>query len=168
METIEVVSRGRRARRLAPACHRLLKRLLEATGRGGAGVTLLLAGDVTVRSLNRRFRGVDRVTDVLAFPAGNDDGRRETYLGDIAMSVPRAARQARHARWGFQSEVALLITHGYLHLLGYDHETDGGTMRRLEEDLLKQVAGVHLTRRAAPWGRTPAEARRRPDRRQTR
>jgi hypothetical protein len=73
--------------------------------------------------------------------------------------VPQAARQARKARWAMGSEMALLLTHGFLHLLGYDHERDDGTMRRLERELLRSAAGVAIGRRRLPWGESQAPSR---------
>lgn len=153
MGTVEIVAGHPAYRRLAPACSRLLKRLLQENDRGGAGVTLLLASDREVRRLNRVFRGTDRTTDVLSFPARGDLEPGRPHLGDVALSVPQARRQARRAGWPFRHELSLLVTHGFLHLLGYDHETDDGEMRRLEEDLLARAAGVVLRRRRLPWGR---------------
>jgi len=126
-------------------------------------VTLLLADDRQVRALNRRHRGIDRTTDVLSFAAGGELEPGVPHLGEIVISLPQARRQAEGARWPLKSELALLLTHGFLHLLGYDHETDDGTMRRRERRLLAQVAGVTLTRRALPWGDIPPrpEGRRR-------
>ncbi len=152
MGTVEVITKVPSGRGLAAACRGLLSRLLSETGRRGAGITLLLASDAEIRRLNRVHLGRDRTTDVLAFPSGGDLEPGQPHLGEIAISVPRARRQARRARWGVEDEMALLVTHGYLHLLGYDHETDDGAMRRLEEDLLKRAAGVVMARRALPWG----------------
>jgi probable rRNA maturation factor len=152
MGEIDIVVRVGAGRRLAPACRALLRRLASATGRRRAGVTLLLGSDAALRRLNRRFRGKDRATDVLSFPAAGDLEPGRPHLGEIAISVPRAARQARRARWRLHDEMALLVTHGYLHLLGHDHETDGGAMRRLEGDLLRRAAGIALDRRRLPWG----------------
>ena len=89
-----------------------------------------------MREYNRRFRGHDAPTDVLSFacdPFPGVDG--EPHLGDIVISVPAAERQARQARHGLGRELKILALHGYLHLLGYDHETDDGTMRRVERSL---------------------------------
>ena len=89
-----------------------------------AGVTVLLTDDDTLRSLNRQFADEDKVTDVLAFgsgtvfPEGVEDA--ET-LGDIAISMPQARRQAVAAGHSEDREVAMLTAHGVLHLLGYDH-----------------------------------------------
>jgi len=152
MGQVEIVVACRGGRRLAAPCSRLLRRLLKATRRERSGVTLLLASDEHVRRLNRRWRGTRRTTDVLSFPARGELEPGQPHLGDIAISVPQAARQARRARWSLEDEMALLLTHGFLHLLGYDHETDDGVMRRLEEDLLRRAAGVALRRRRVPWG----------------
>lgn len=165
MGEIEIVVGVGAGRRLASGCRRLLTRLARATGRQGHGISLLLGTDGAVRRLNRRYRGKDRATDVLSFPAAGDLEPGRPHLGEIAISVPRAERQARRARWRLRDEIALLLTHGYLHLLGHDHETDDGTMRRLEKDLLRRTAGIALDRRALPWGEAragrPARAERR-------
>ena len=88
------------------------------------GVTVLLAGDDTLRVLNRQFAGEDKVTDVLAFGSGTvfpgDEGHAEN-LGDIAISMPQARRQADAAGNPEDREIAMLTAHGVLHLLGYDH-----------------------------------------------
>jgi probable rRNA maturation factor len=156
MGAVEIVVAHRAGRALAPACRRLLARLLRDTGRRDSGVTLLLASEAGLRRLNRRYLGKDRATDVLAFPAEGDLEPGRPHLGEIAISVPRAARQARRARWRLGEEMSLLVVHGFLHLIGYDHVTDDGTMRRLEKDLLRRAARVSLDRRALPWGDGPA------------
>ena len=79
--------------------------------------------------LNRRWRRKNRSTDVLAFPAGESG---DAFLGDIVISVPYATRQARRRGDTPFREMDRLLVHGYLHLLGYDHETDGGEMDALE------------------------------------
>ena len=159
MGTVDIVVTCRSGRRLARSCSRLLRRLQKETGNAGRGVTLLLASDAGVRRLNRRWLGKDGTTDVLSFPARGDLEPGRPHLGELAISVPQAQRQARRAGWRLHDEMSLLLTHGFLHLLGYDHETDGGTMRRLEEDLLKRVAGVTLARRGLPWGVKQAAGR---------
>jgi probable rRNA maturation factor len=139
-------------RGFAPRCSRLLGRLLRATRKGRCGVTLLLASDKEMRRLNRVFLGRDRATDVLSFPARGELEPGSPHLGDLAVSVPQARRQARRAGWTVEEELALLVTHGFLHLLGYDHEEDDGEMRRLEEGLLERAAHVSLRKRRLPWG----------------
>jgi probable rRNA maturation factor len=93
-----------------------------------AELTIVLAGDEQLRRLNLDFLGVDAPTDVLSFPASGPRERGESdpesgvpYLGDVLISVPRAADQARAAGHAVEAEVQLLVVHGILHLLGYDH-----------------------------------------------
>lgn len=94
----------------------------------GRPFTVLLTDDRELRRLNRQFLGKDYATDVLSFPAPPGvEG-----LGDIAISVERAAGQAREHGHSTGEEIAILILHGVLHLLGMDHETDRGAMRRSE------------------------------------
>lgn len=139
---VVVVDRQRKRRISARALAALLARVAAlAPPRRGSEVTVLLCGDATMRRLNRTFRGKDRTTDVLSFPAGAGphpgSGRP---LGDLAISIPQAARQAAAAGHPLRREIALLALHGYLHLLGYDHEVDDGTMNRLEARLIRKVA----------------------------
>ncbi len=85
-------------------------------------LTLVLADDAQLRALNRDFLGTDAPTDVLSFPAGETDpetGAR--YIGDILLSVERAARQAERSGHALMDELQLLVVHGVLHLLGHDH-----------------------------------------------
>ncbi|HVG95811.1 MAG TPA: rRNA maturation RNase YbeY [Chloroflexota bacterium] len=105
--------------------------------------SLLLADDATLHRLNRDFRGVDRPTDVLSFSQLESapllPGRAGTVpLGDVAVSVERARRQADDYGHPFERELAYLFVHGLLHLLGYDHEaeSDRASMRREEETAL--------------------------------
>jgi probable rRNA maturation factor len=158
MGTIEIVTHTRTGRDLLPTCRRLLRGLLRETGREHDGVTLLLSTDTVLRRLNRTHRGQDRATDVLSFPFHGDLEPRRPHLGDIAISMQRASRQARSAGWPLASELALLLTHGFLHLLGYDHETDDGTMHRLEDSLLRRLAKVDLGGRRRLWGATRRQA----------
>ncbi len=87
-----------------------------------------------MRSLNRRYRREDRATDVLAFPASDGE-----LLGDIVISVPYASRQARRRGEPVSREVQRLLLHGFLHLSGYDHETDDGEMDALEAKLRRRL-----------------------------
>jgi probable rRNA maturation factor len=127
----------------APPARRV-KQLLEKLARAfpppssrvapsGSEVSVLLCGDTRMRSLNRRYRRKDRSTDVLSFP-GN--GRA---LGDIVISVPYASREARRRNATTSREIDRLLLHGYLHLLGYDHETDDGQMEALEARLARRL-----------------------------
>ena len=85
-------------------------------------LSVVLSDDAHVRDLHRDYLGIDAPTDVLSFPAAETDPQSgRAYLGDIVISVPRAAEQARAAGHSLADEVQLLVIHGVLHLLGYDH-----------------------------------------------
>lgn len=102
-------------------------------------VTILLTTDKAVRRLNRQFRGIDKATDVLSFPADAFIQKREQIAGDLAISVPTARRQGRACGHSVGTELKVLILHGLLHLAGYDHETDNGQMARRERRLRAQL-----------------------------
>jgi probable rRNA maturation factor len=133
---LEVVLLNRqRRRRVRPD---RLRRLLEDAARSlgvSGGVALVLTRDTAVRELNARYRGQDKPTDVLSFPGpGGPAG-----LGDIVVSVDTAERNARRLGRTLQRELDVLALHGFLHVLGYDHETDDGTMDRLERRLRREL-----------------------------
>jgi probable rRNA maturation factor len=118
--------------------HARLRRVLEGAARAlevEGEVSLVLTGDRSLRVLNARYRGKDKPTDVLSFPA--DGG--EAGLGDIVISVETAERNARALRRTLPRELDVLALHGFLHVLGYDHETDDGTMDRLEARLRRRL-----------------------------
>jgi len=107
---------------------------------GPASLAICLVSDRRMRELNRQFRDLDQATDVLSFPDGEADrDTGERYLGDIVISVACAARQARERGHSLSRELKLLALHGYLHLLGYDHETDKGRMMRLQRRLEREL-----------------------------
>ncbi len=93
-----------------------------------------------MRRLNRDFRGVDRTTDVLSFPAEATTRRRiqPRWLGDVVIATGVAGRQARREGHSVEHETRRLALHGLLHILGYDHEDDDGQMARLERRLLRK------------------------------
>jgi rRNA maturation RNase YbeY len=108
-------------------------------------VSVLFCGDRRMATLNGRWRRKKRPTDVLAFPAGERprvvSRRRDSnarFLGDIVIAIPYASRQARRLGEPVAREIDRLLLHGYLHLLGYDHETDHGEMDALEARLRKR------------------------------
>ena len=103
--------------------------------------TIVLLSDAAIRKLNRKFRGKNYPTDVLSFPAVAEPfetGDRDN-LGEVIISVERAAGQAKQNRLSLDEEVKRLILHGLLHLSGYDHETDDGEMNRLELKLRRRL-----------------------------
>ena len=95
---------------------------------GGRPFTCLITGDLEMQRLNRDFRKQDHATDVLSFPSRQTLG----FLGDIAISFEHAQRQAAEYGHGIGQEIEILMLHGVLHLLGMDHENDGGRMARAE------------------------------------
>jgi probable rRNA maturation factor len=123
-----------------------------------AAVTVAVVPDARIRALNRDYRGKDRATDVLSFPSGRPpkpiarspkpvarspkpvarSPKPDTFLGDIVIARGVARRQARDAGHSEHTEWRVLALHGLLHLLGYDHETDRGTMARVEARLRRK------------------------------
>jgi len=107
-------------------------RAKHAVGLPGS-VSILLTNNRELRALNRQFCHKDKPTDVLSFPSEVVGARR--FVGDIAISVEIAAKNAKRLGHSTADEVRILILHGLLHLAGYDHETDHGEMARTEETL---------------------------------
>jgi probable rRNA maturation factor len=110
-------------------------RKLQAEVAKGRAFHCLITGDAEMRRLNREFLGQDCTTDVLSFPglAGPRQTRRSAPLGDIAVSFQRARTQGRRYGHSAEDEIRILMLHGVLHLLGMDHEADGGRMARAEK-----------------------------------
>ena len=119
---------------------RFLKAAQEAVRLKGQ-VTVLLTTDAAIRDLNRRFRGENKATDVLSFPA--EGLGAEGIAGDVAISVTTALRQATWQGHSLATEIKVLILHGVLHLAGLDHEADEGQMARRER-LLRGRLGLPL------------------------
>ena len=102
----------------------------------GGSVSLMFTDDAGIQDLNRDFRQKDAATDVLSFPSGE-----AAFLGDIALSLQRAQRQADEYGHSLRREVAFLTVHAMLHLMGYDHENedDEAAMRARQRDILKKA-----------------------------
>jgi probable rRNA maturation factor len=96
-------------------------------------VNVLLTSSAEMKSLNRRFRGKDKPTDVLSFPAEPD--AQKQFAGEIAISAEIASQNARALGHSPAEEVKILVLHGVLHLHGYDHECDNGQMAKREKQL---------------------------------
>lgn len=116
----------------------------------GTGLVVLITSDAELQRLNLAFLGVDEPTDVLSFPNEPDDFigevEEEPYLGDIAISIETAQRQAEEHAHSLDAELAHLLVHGILHLCGYDHVTnaeDEVRMRAREEHYLGELGHVH-------------------------
>lgn len=136
---------------LQDAIETLLNECLERIGRPDAIVDLTFVGEDEIQSLNREYRQVDAVTDVLSF-ALEEGGEEPSYLpeegapellGDIIICVPRALEQASEYGHSNRRELGYLAVHGLLHLIGYDHLTpeDQRVMREKEEELLGEAWG---------------------------
>lgn len=109
-----------------------------------AELSIMFVGDKKMSELNAAYRGINRSTDVLAFPqlSAKRPPAPHVILGDIVISVPRAESQAKMYGWGFYEEISRLLIHGTLHLLGYDHEKTlymAGKMRKKEQEILNAV-----------------------------
>jgi probable rRNA maturation factor len=103
-------------------------------------LSIVVGNDALIHDLNRQYRGVDATTDVLSFPAGEiDPDTSDLYLGDVIISLPQAQRQAWSEKHPVQDELQLLVAHGVLHLLGYDHlnAADKKQMQSLQAKVLK-------------------------------
>lgn len=131
---VEVVNRQRRLKLDNEAWSTFAEKALDAIGKSESSATIAFVSDKRIRELNQQFRGVDKATDVLSFPADE-----KANLGDIAVSVDTAAVQAKDNGLTLEGEIAQLILHGLLHLCGYDHETDNGEMNRLELRLRRKL-----------------------------
>lgn len=119
-----------------------LRRALSAAAaseRRDGEVSLLLGDDAAVAELNQQFRGKSAATNVLSFPAA--DGMGGGFLGDIALAAETIAREADVQGKRFEDHAAHLAVHGFLHLLGYDHESDADAeiMEQKERDILRQL-----------------------------
>jgi probable rRNA maturation factor len=118
------------------AVEKFLAKVARAAGLSG-DVNVVVTSNAKIRSLNRRFRRKDKATDVLSFPAlaalSIDDGT--PFAGDIAISADIAAENAARLGHSIRAELKILILHGILHLAGFDHERDNGTMARKEAQL---------------------------------
>lgn len=103
-------------------------------------VNILITSNSELRALNRRFRGEDKITDVLSFPAPAVQQRQiRRVAGDIAISAMIARENARRLGHSVVDEVKILVLHGILHLAGYDHEQDDGDMARKESRLRRKL-----------------------------
>lgn len=151
---VVTVSRQRRRRVDVARLTSVLRAAADALAVKGE-VALVIAGDRALRELNARYRGKDQPTDVLSFPgpcqshAGGPLGTKRDMcaacvgqapgLGDIVISVDTAAANARALGRTLPQELDVLALHGFLHVLGYDHETDDGAMDRLERRLRRRL-----------------------------
>lgn len=137
----EIINRQRRVKIDCGPFHVFADEVLNVVAEAeGLPFTVAFVSDAKMRQLNREFRGKDSTTDVLSFPyIGADIPGGHDFLGDIAISIEQAKRQARANKMKLSEEIKQLILHGVLHLCGYDHESDDGEMNRLELKLRRKL-----------------------------
>lgn len=116
------------------ALKKQIQAVLENLGCQDKELSVLFANDARIRRLNARYRNIDQPTDVLSFPQhdGRDGGFSSPLLGDVVVSVETASRQARRHNLSLEEELTLLLIHGVLHLLGYDHEKSPAQAQRMK------------------------------------
>ena len=129
----------RPAQPAAEALRGVISGCLGRLGTENAEVHLVLTGDQTMRELNQRFRNIDRATDVLSFPDGDELPSGRQFLGEIVISLDSARHQAEALGHGEVRELCELALHGTLHLLGYDHVRDHGEMNEVELKLQREL-----------------------------
>ena len=117
---------------------RIARTISDGLGLTGAELSIVLTDDPSIRELNRAWRGRDRATDVLSFSQVEGQGplpsTGPTVLGDVVVSLDTAARQAEERGHDLEHEVARLLVHGVLHLLGHDHVGGGAAARRMKAE----------------------------------
>ena len=138
---IEVVNRQRKVPVDCERWQAFVVRAIRVLPAETAGVTIAFVSDRAMSKLNRLWRHKHGTTDVLSFPAVQDEFEKMegSSLGDVVISVEQAARQAKENNLSPDQEIAQLILHGLIHLCGYDHSTDNGEMDRLELRLRKKL-----------------------------
>jgi rRNA maturation RNase YbeY len=156
------VSAARGLGRHAPLLRRLARASLRHLDEDGSELSLALVDDDEMQRLNRDYRGKDRTTDVLAFALreGEATGLQEPgMLGDVVISVPTAVRQAAERGHDLDRELAELLVHGVLHLLGYDHERSPAEARRMFGKQREVVTAIGAADVAALLPRRPGGSR---------
>ncbi len=147
---VHIQSQVRRVRFDQARLDRLARAILSDIGEASAELGIMFVGDQRMRGLNRKYRGKDRTTDVLAFAvreAFTPHASRLTpdMLGDVVIAVPTAARQAKQGQRSLDEELTVLLIHGILHLCGYDHERsekEARRMHRRERMILRSLGSL--------------------------
>ena len=130
-----ILNRQRKVRVARRPLEDFLHRVERELGLGATDVTICFVSDTEIARMNQAYRKKRGATDVLSFPAEKRPRPRKAYLGDIAIAPETARRYAKKNGRTLNSELRVLILHGVLHLMGYDHETDRGQMNRIENKL---------------------------------
>jgi probable rRNA maturation factor len=120
----------------------ITEKILKILDLDNVEISITLTDNETIREINKEWRNKDKPTDVLSFPQGETIGYRYTVLGDVIISLPYAKEQAEKIGHSYKEEIVRLLTHGILHLLGYDHETseeDAKVMFELQDKICQKV-----------------------------
>ena len=139
---VEIVRRGPGKKVPSRKLMTIARAILDLTGQEKAELSLALIGNTEMRRLNARYRSKDYPTDVLSFPAEKNLPVETPLIGDVIISVEKAAEQAKARRRRLDEEMVTLLIHGIVHLLGYDHERsakDARVMGRLEKKIHRQL-----------------------------
>ena len=139
--SVEIINRQRKHRPNLKKWRVFSQRAIKSIGIENNDVSIVFVSNAAMRELNRQYRGKDYVTDVLSFPSAPErfEKQRQASLGEVVISLERAAAQAKENGLTMTNEVEQLILHGLLHLCGHDHAADNGEMNRLELKLRKKL-----------------------------
>jgi len=139
---------------------RAVRAAADTSSTNGAELAIVLTDDSAIRLLNRDWRGIDAATNVLSFPTEGAGGQ-PPIIGDIVLAYETVAREARAERKPFAHHLAHLAVHGFLHLVGYDHERDqdAEAMEQAERKILRTLA-IPDPYRPRPKASKPAAKRR--------
>ncbi|MGE5059976.1 MAG: rRNA maturation RNase YbeY [Betaproteobacteria bacterium] len=139
---VEIMQRGAGKKLLGRKIKKIALTILELVGEKNAELSLVLIGNLEMKKLNIRYRKKDYATDVLSFPVEGIVLKETRLLGDVVVSVEKAAQQARALGHSSEQELVTLLIHGIVHLIGYDHERsarEARAMRRVEKRIYRQL-----------------------------
>jgi probable rRNA maturation factor len=139
---VEILQRGAGKKLPARKIKKIALTILELVGEKNAELSLVLIGNLEMKKLNVRYRKKDYATDVLSFPVEGIVLKETRLLGDVVVSVEKAAQQARALGHSSEQELVTLLIHGIVHLIGYDHERsarEARAMRRVEKRIYRQL-----------------------------
>ena len=138
-----ILNRQKNVHVVVPSLEKFARHVKRELRLNGREVAICLVSDAVMARLNKTYRGKDKATDVLSFLADKSQAFRRasssSFLGDIAISPATAKRNAKKYGRTLAEELRILILHGLLHLMGYDHETDSGQMERRERRLRRRL-----------------------------
>lgn len=139
---VEILQRGAGKKLSARKIKKIALTILELVGEKNAELSLALIGSVEMKKLNAKYRKKDYPTDVLSFPIEGIVPKETRLLGDVVVSVEKAAEQAKARGYSPEQEMVTLLIHGIVHLMGYDHERsarEARAMDRVEKRIYRQL-----------------------------